>query len=136
MIIKPKKLNTTFTHDHYTMDRYSREDLNRLNSSHEVEYTQRTQMLVKNIYDTVLQHAKRGNKTLVYNVRYIYETKNTTHVDEYSNPTIINVYGIYAYDAKQVKNVVHKLKEYFYDASIEFVQQAIIDEDRIYISWE
>lgn len=34
------------------------------------------------------------------------------------------------------KVVVQKLKEYFYHASIEFVQRAILNEDRIYISWE
>lgn len=111
------------------MERYSCEDLRNLNTRPELaNYNERTKILTKFIYDTVKRYAKEGKLKVEFDVRYIKDDNS------YKNN---NTFGIiYAYDADQVKIVLSKIKEVFYDIDIKYVQKAVVFQDMLYISWE
>lgn len=106
------------------MESYSRVQLKNLKN---YLYDKRTENSVKYIYDFVIRSAKHGLTSTTFDIQYIYD-------DTYIQNNYYNT--LYVYDANQANNIVVNLKEYFYDAKIEFIQRSIIGEDKIYINWE
>ena len=113
------------------MEPYSRNQLKDLKHYNVVRYEQQTENAVKYMYDAIISSAKHGLTNKSYDVRYV----SYNHImSDYEKHNSYNT--VYVYDAKQAKIIVSKLKQIFYDSSIEFVQKAIMNEDKIYIKWD